>query len=226
MTETGMSRIGAKIRTLNQARRGIVLMVLALLLGRFPEKAIGEPTWRSRLTAPVQAPSPPSSQKPSAPTETGPARDREKKASDSSARDPLTDPERELLDRAAIEYRKAEHRRALEASEQILARARELSQQWGKHRRSRRSEELLREIERFARRVRSISGASDLEAREPLPEDPMQALARLRESAERLHKTLKALTAYVISIEVMERSDEIIRLARYLRERARADHGT
>ncbi len=221
MNERGMSRIGAKIRTSDQARRGILLIVLALLLGRFPEKAIGESAWGSRLTASAQAPSP---QKPPAPAETGSARDREKQ--ESSARDPLTDPERELLDRAAIEYRKAEHRRAVEASEQILARARELSQQWERHRRSRRSEELLREIERFARRVRSISGAGDLEAREPLPEDPMQALARLRESAERLHKALKALTAYVVSIEVMERSDEIIRLARYLRERARADQGT
>jgi len=223
MNERGTGRIGAKIRTPNQARRGILLIVLALLLGRFPGKAIGEPAWRSRLTASAQAPSP---QKPPAPAETGSARDREKKEQESSPRDPLTDPERELLDRAAIEYRKAEHRRAVEASEQILARARELSQQWERHRRSRRSEELLREIERFARRVRSISGAGDLEAREPLPEDPMQALARLRESAERLHKALKALTAYVVSIEVMERSDEIIRLARYLRERARAEQGT
>lgn len=223
MNERGMSRIGAKIRTSDQARRGILLIVLALLLARFPEKAIGEPAWGSRLTASAHAPSP---QKPPAPAETGSARDREKKEQESSARDPLTDPERELLDRAAIEYRKAEHRRAVEASEQILARARELSQQWERHPRSRRSEELLREIERFARRVRSISGAGDLEAREPLPEDPMQALARLRESAERLHKALKALTAYVVSIEVMERSDEIIRLARYLRERARADQGT
>lgn len=201
-----------------------MLIVLALLLGRSLGKAIGEPAWRSRLAALAQASSSPSPQKPPAPTETGSARDREKQ--ESSARDPLTDPERELLDRAAIEYRKAEHRRAVEASEQILARARELSQQWEKHPRSRRLEELLREIERFARRVRSISGAGDLEAREPLPEDPRQALARLRESAERLHETLKTLTAYVVSIEVMERSDEIIRLARYLRERARADQGT
>lgn len=136
-------------------------------------------------------------------------------------RAPLTDLEKELLDRAAIEYRKAEYRRALEASAHILKRAQELNEQWGKHRHSRRSEELLQEIERFARRVRSISGAGDLEAREPVPEDPAQALARLRELAERLHALLKTLTAYVVSVEVIERSDEIVRLARYLREYVR-----
>ncbi len=162
-----------------------------------------------------------SAQKPPTPSESGAERSREKREPEPAPRDPLTDPEKELLDRAAIEYRKAEYRRALEASAHILKRAQELSEQWGKHRHSRRAEELLQEIERFARRVRSLSGAGDLEAREPMPEDPARALARLCESAERLHALLKTLTAYVVSIEVIERSDEIARLARYLREHVR-----
>lgn len=174
----------------------------------------------------LQAASAPSAQKPPPPSNVEGQRPQEKREPESAARDPLTDPEKELRDRAAIEYRKAEHRRAVEASEQLLKRARELSEQWGRHRHSRRSEELLQEIERFARRIRSISGAGDLELREPLPEDPARALARLCESAAALHDAVKALTAYVISVEVMERADEIVRLARYLRQHARTDRGT
>jgi len=200
------------------AARAVLLAWGALALG------IGALAAGDRLA--LSAPSPPSPQKPPASPEAGAERPQEKKESERPSRDPLTDPEKELLDRAAIEYRKAEHRRAVQAAEQLLTRARELSEQWGKHRRSRRAEELLQEIERLARRIRSISGAGDLEPREPLPEDPARALARLRESAERLHAAVTALTAYVISIEVMERADEIVQLARFLRRHARADHGT
>ena len=160
------------------------------------------------------------------PSETQRPPEKKEKESEPTSRDPLTDPERELLDRAAIEYRKAEYRRAVEASEQLLTRARELSEHWERRHRSRRSEELLQEIERFARRIRALSGAGDLERREPLPEDPARALWRLRESAAVLHEAVKALTAYVVSVEVMERADEIVRLARYLRQHARADRGT
>ncbi|MCS6816725.1 MAG: hypothetical protein N0A16_02210 [Blastocatellia bacterium] len=204
---------------------GIVGVSLVLSLPR------GSALWiEARDHAPrghsSQASSTPSSQKPPTPSSAEAQRSQEKREPESASRDPLTDPEQELLDRAAIEHRKAEHRRAVEASEQLLKRARELSEQWEKRHHSRRSEELLQEIERFARRIRSISGAGDLSPREPLPEDPARALARLRESAERLHDAVKALTAYVISVEVMERADEIVRLARYLRQHARTDRGT
>jgi hypothetical protein len=212
-----MIRMGAKARTPDQGWEGVTIVLLALLLfGADAPRAAG------RLYAPQAS----SAQKPPLPPESKSERSQEEKEPKSASRDPLADPEKELLDRAAIEYRKAEHRRALEASAQILKRVQELDEQWGRRQQLRRSEELLQEIERFARRVRSISGASDLEAREPVPDDPARALARLRESAERLHALLKTLTAYVISVEVMERSDEIVRLARYLRERMRSDRGT
>jgi len=201
--------------------RGIAGVSLALLLwgGGAPHDSVPS-------ACSPQASSAPSAQKPPPPPSAEVQRPQEKREPEAVSRDPLTDPEKELLDRAAIEYRKAEHRRAVEASEQLLKRARELSEHWEKHRRSRRSEELLQEIERLARRIRAISGAGDLEPREPLPEDPARALWRLRESAAALHEAVKALTAYVVSVEVMERADEIVRLARYLRQHARADRGT
>ncbi len=207
-------------RVATRAWRGIAGVSLTLLLwgGSAPYDPVPS-------ACPSQASSAPSAQKPPSPSAEAP-RPQERREPESASRDPLTDPEKELLDRAAIEYRKAEHRRAVEASEQLLKRARELSEQWEGHRRSRRLEELLQEIERFARRIRTLSGAGDLELREPLPEDPARALSRLRESAERLHDAVKALTAYVISVEVMERADEIVRLARYLRQHARTDRGT
>lgn len=131
-----------------------------------------------------------------------------------------------MLDRAAIEMRQSDFRRAVTASEQILKQVSQLQEKMASGRSRRQSEDLLTEIEKLAKRIKSLSGAGSLEQEERLPESPQQALEQLKVSAEALHQAMKKLNAYAISVEVIIRSDQIIRLSRALRQMIRGESGS
>lgn len=186
-------------------------LVLSLALGRAP------------LTAAVfvqESKPPPKPTESSAPPTEKPKETRE------SPRDPTVDPEKEMLDRAVIEMRQSDFRRAVTASEQILKQVSQLQEKMASGRSGRQTENLLTEIEKLARRIKSLSGAGSLDLDEPLPDSPRQALEQLKASAEALHQAMKKLNAYAISVEVMTRSDHIIRLSRALRQMIRGESGS
>lgn len=160
------------------------------------------------------------------PTESSPLQSEKQKETKQSARDPTVDPEKEMLDRAAIEMRQSDFRRAFTASEQILKHVSQLQEKMVSERSWRQSENLLTEIEKLAKRIKSLSGAGSLDRDEPLPDSPRQALEELKVSAEALHQAMKKLNAYAISVEVMTRSDQIIRLSRALRQMIRGESGS
>lgn len=164
------------------------------------------------------------SKPPPKPTESSPPQT-EKKENKESLRDPTVDPEKEMLDRAAIELRETEFRRAVTASEQILKQVGQLQEKFASGRSLHQSENVLAEIEKLAKRIKSISGAGSLEEEESPPDNPQQAIEQLRTSAEALHRAIKKLTAYAISVEVITRSDQILRLCRVLRQMIRAGSG-
>lgn len=173
------------------------------------------------LAVPAQESKPPPK-----PTESSPPQPEKQRETRESARDPTVDPEKEMLDRAAIEMRQSDFRRAVTASEQILKQVSQLQEKMASGRSRRQSEDLLTEIEKLAKRIKSLSGAGSLEQEERLPESPQQALEQLKVSAEALHQAMKKLNAYAISVEVIIRSDQIIRLSRALRQMIRGESGS
>ncbi len=149
-----------------------------------------------------------------------------KKERITSERDPTADPEREMMARAAIALRESEFRRAVTASEQILKHARTLQEKAASGRPLGSSENLLAEIEKLAKRIKSVSGAASLDDDEPLPESPPQVIEELQRAAEALHQGMKKLNAYAISVDVITRAETILRLCRALRQMIRSESGS
>jgi len=150
-------------------------------------------------------------------------KNKEKEKKEAEARDPTIDPEAEMLDRAAIELRKNEHRRAVDASEEILKRARQLKETLSSGHLPKNSDGILEAIEKLAKRIMSISGAGSTEEKEPLPDNLNEAVQKLSTRAELLNEVMKKLTPYAISLEAINDSDAIIRLSRHIRQMI---HGT
>ncbi|MFZ4987372.1 MAG: hypothetical protein ACOYLF_18105 [Blastocatellia bacterium] len=83
---------------------------------------------------------------------------------------------------------------------------------------ARRHEKRLREIERFARQIRSESGGSDdgePEASSPRLDELVQ---RLVKASERLNQSIARTSRRVVSVAVIESCSEVIDLVRLIRQ--------
>lgn len=173
------------------------------------------PAWiqtQSQQTKPRQTepPPPPENKK-----------EKEKEEKESEDRDLNVDPAQEMMARAAIELRKREHQQAVDASEQILKRASQLEEGLASGRLPKNSNGLLNEIEKSAKRIRSVAGVGSPETTESLPEVLTEAVEQLKETAERLNQEMKKLSAYAVSVTVMNDSERILQLSRLIRQKLR-----
>ncbi|NDD63215.1 MAG: hypothetical protein EBZ36_04440 [Acidobacteria bacterium] len=83
-----------------------------------------------------------------------------------------------------------------------------------------RHEKRLREIEKFARQIRSESGGGDDGL--PTPDHPSftELVARLVAASERLSESISRTSRRVISVKVIESCSEVIDLTRQIRRRS------
>lgn len=132
--------------------------------------------------------------------------------------------EHEMIGRANIAFRDAEHKRMVKAAEDILHWSEQLATAKPEGPRLGRSETvgLLQEIEKSARRIVSISGAETTADRlENPPVSWAEGLKQLEATASRLVEGVKKTRRQVVSIPVIADSDALISLSRLLREWAR-----
>jgi len=125
---------------------------------------------------------------------------------------------RDTLKRMQIKREEGEHKKLLEKGEQIKLEAENLAKAAVGSHLPRAVEKKLREIEKSARQIRSdFGGAGDDNALESPPNNLDDALKQLSDASERLNKHLSKTSRRVVSITVIEVTNEIAQLVKILR---------
>jgi hypothetical protein len=81
----------------------------------------------------------------------------------------------------------------------------------------RAAEKKIKEIEKFARQIRSDSGGSQDEPLDPPPSNLAETLEQLIAASERLNENLGKTSRRVVSVAVVDSATEVIQLAKILR---------
>lgn len=132
---------------------------------------------------------------------------------------PLGSPEQELLDRAVIRAQEESHQEALERAKEGAQLGLELRETFKTQKTlNREALKKLERLEKVARGIRSRAGGSDDDdTLENPPRDLEAALARLADLTEELRKQVEKTSRHVVSAAVIEDSNELIELVRYIR---------
>jgi hypothetical protein len=124
----------------------------------------------------------------------------------------------DTLKRMQIKREEDEHKKILDKGAQIKEEADVLAKESdGKYRLPRTVEKKLKNIEKFARQIRSDSGGSEDEPLASPPANLTEAVKRLCDVSERLNTNLAKTSRRVISLAVVADATEIIQLTKFLR---------
>ena len=125
---------------------------------------------------------------------------------------------RDTPKRMQIKREESEHKKLLEKGEQIKVEAENLAKAAVGRHLPRAVEKKLRDIEKSARQIRSdFGGAGDDNALESPPNNLDDALKQLGDASERLNKHMSKTSRRVVSITVIEVTNEITQLVKILR---------
>jgi hypothetical protein len=123
----------------------------------------------------------------------------------------------DTLKRMQIKREENDHKKILEKGAQLKDEIDNLTKQTQGVRLPRESEKKLKEIEKFAKQIRSESGGSEDDPLESPPTTLDETLKRLSETSERLNNNLAKTSRRVVSIYVVNDATEIIQLVKLLR---------
>ncbi|MCI0659434.1 MAG: hypothetical protein L0220_00015 [Acidobacteria bacterium] len=126
----------------------------------------------------------------------------------------------DTLKKMQIQREENEHKKLLEKGSQIKAGTAALlkeSSLFGGQKLSRSSEKKLKDMEKFAKQIRSDSGGSEDEKLDPPPSSLTDALEQLSQASDRLNENLAKTSRRVVSIAVVNDATEIIQLVKLLR---------
>lgn len=127
---------------------------------------------------------------------------------------PMSDPSREIIERAAIARSVAEHRDNLRRAEENAQIGAELRDRFTSSRVFGREEiRKLERMESLSRRVRNAAGGSNAAVSlEREPREIADALTQLAERAGRLNQTVERTPRRVISTTIIEQANELLAL--------------
>jgi len=126
----------------------------------------------------------------------------------------------DTLKKMQIQREENEHKKLLEKGSQIKEETAALlkeSSLFGGKKLSRSSEKKLKDIEKFAKQIRSDSGGSEDEKLDSPPSNLADALEQLSQVSDRLNDNLAKTSRRVVSISVVNDTTEIIQLVKILR---------
>ncbi len=128
-------------------------------------------------------------------------------------------PEEEMRDRLAVKQQETAHKENLERAKENAQLGIEMRAAFERHKTLTRDEvKKLERMEKLARKIRGQAGGSDDQntLKDP-PHNLETALVRLAELSEELHKQVEKTSRLVVSAVVIEHSNEVIELVRYIR---------
>lgn len=128
-------------------------------------------------------------------------------------------PEDELLQRAAIRREEEAHREMLIRAQESAQLGSQLRQTFQKQSAlTANDKKTLERIEKLAKKIRGNAGGSgDHEPQRNLPNEVGAAVQMLAEAAEDLQKKVEKTSRLVTSAAVVQRSNEVIELAKHIR---------
>lgn len=124
---------------------------------------------------------------------------------------------RDTLVRMRIKREEEEHRKLVDKAGQIADLAGDLERKAEGGRLPRSQEKKIREIEKYAKQIRSEFGGGGDQPLEDKPASLDQALRQLQDLSERLKNGMSKTSRRVVSAGVITDASEIIELARILR---------
>ncbi len=127
---------------------------------------------------------------------------------------------RDTLKRMQIRREEDEHKKLVGKGSQIIEEVKALvkeSSMSGGQRLPRTAEKKIKEIEKFARQIRSDSGGSQDEPLDTPPSNLGETLDQLIAASERLNENLGKTSRRVVSVAVVDSATEVIQLAKILR---------
>jgi hypothetical protein len=126
----------------------------------------------------------------------------------------------DTLKRMQIKREESEHKKLMEKGAQIKEESDALAKELGEQsvaRLPRTHEKKLKEIEKFARQIRSESGGSQDEPLDTPPSSLSEAIKQLQDASERLNASLAKTSRRVVSVAVVDDATEVIQLIKILR---------
>jgi hypothetical protein len=126
----------------------------------------------------------------------------------------------DTLKRMQIKREENEHKKLLEKGVQIKDEADALSKETpdpANNRLPRLMEKKLKEIEKSAKQIRSETGGAEDEPLNSPPSNLADAIKQLCETSERLNQDLAKTSRNVVSISVLDDTNQIIQLVKILR---------
>jgi hypothetical protein len=124
----------------------------------------------------------------------------------------------DTLKRMQIKREENEHKKILEKGEQIQEEANLLLRDLnGRTQLPRATEKRIKNIEKFARQIRSDSGGSEDEPLDSIPSNLVETIKQLCEVSDRLNANLAKTSRRVVSLAVVSDATEIIQLTKLLR---------
>lgn len=124
---------------------------------------------------------------------------------------------RDTLVRMRIKREEEEHRKIVEKAEQLKELTAAVTKAATGSHLPRLIERKLKEIEKFARNIRTESGGGDDAPLEVPPQNLSDTLKQLGEATERINEQLGKTSRHIVSITVVADATEIIQLVKLLR---------
>lgn len=126
----------------------------------------------------------------------------------------------EMRIRMEIARAEEEHKKVMEDVEKLSDLSDEIAKGFGEHKKlSADDDKKLGTIEKLAKRVLKNAGGDEVDDKESLsePSTLAEAIDKLNSSAGEIRKDMKAETRFVVSASVIAKSNEVIRLSRFIR---------
>ncbi len=125
----------------------------------------------------------------------------------------------ETLTQARIEQEELQHKKIVSAAEEMNSLAKELvKSSHDQTQLSSDNQKKLSRIEKLAKQVRSDQGGGGDDSLDKQPTNLSEALERLQEAAEVIFKESGKLTRHAVSATVIERSNEVLALAKSIKK--------
>jgi hypothetical protein len=131
----------------------------------------------------------------------------------------------EMRVKMAIARAEQEHKKILEDVDKLRDLSGQIALAYGdRGKLSSEDVKKLGAIEKLARRVLNFAGGEQVDDKDgaPQPATLAEAIDKLNSSAEDIKKDMAAETRFVVSAAVIEKSNEVIRLARFIRRPPRS----
>lgn len=132
---------------------------------------------------------------------------------------PMGSPEAEMLRRAEIRHEEETHREMVERADEAAQLGDEILASFKKNNSLTRDDlKKLERLEKLARKIRGGAGGSDVDKEQPESPGRIEgAVSKLAELSGALKRSVMKTSRLVISVAVIERSNEIIELVRHIR---------